>query len=57
MSGSTGEIVKIVKGVGAIVQTGEGLLLLQQLQVAGKRPLSGWDFVNGMRLQVGEILG
>ena len=57
LSGRTGEIVKIVKGVGAIVQTGEGLLLLQQLQVAGKRPLSGWDFVNGMRLQVGEILG
>lgn len=57
LSGNIGEIVKIAKGVGAIVQTGEGLLLLKQLQVSGKRPLSGWDFVNGMRLQVGEILG
>ena len=40
--------------MGAIVQTGEGLLLLQEIQSAGKRPQSGWDFVNGSRLAVGE---
>lgn len=50
-----GEIVQIVKGIGAIIQTGAGLLLLREVQPAGKRPQSGWDFVNGNRLTVGEV--
>jgi methionyl-tRNA formyltransferase len=54
LSTNPGEIVSIVKGVGAIAQTGNGLLLLREVQLAGKRPQSGWDFVNGMRLTVGE---
>ena len=54
MSGQPREIVGIVKKLGAIVQTGEGLLLLQEVQLSGKRPQSGWDFVNGARLTVGE---
>ncbi|MBW4622638.1 MAG: methionyl-tRNA formyltransferase [Cyanosarcina radialis HA8281-LM2] len=49
-----GEAIAIVKNIGPIVQTGEGLLLLQEVQLAGKRPQSGWDFANGMRLTVGE---
>ncbi|MEO0686700.1 MAG: methionyl-tRNA formyltransferase, partial [Cyanobacteria bacterium J06649_11] len=57
LSGKPGEVVSIVKGVGAIVETGNGLLLLQEVQLAGKRPQSGWDFVNGSRLNVGEELG
>jgi len=57
LSGSPGEIVGITKGIGAIIQTGEGLLLLREAQMAGKRSQSGWDFVNGMRLKVGEVLG
>ncbi|UKO99179.1 methionyl-tRNA formyltransferase [Nostoc sp. UHCC 0870] len=56
-SGSPGEIVSIAKGIGAVAQTGEGLLLLREVQLAGKRPQSGWDFVNGTRLTVGEVLG
>lgn len=52
-----GEIIAIVKKFGAIVQTGHGQLLLSQVQRSGKRPQSGWDFVNGMRLIVGEKLG
>jgi methionyl-tRNA formyltransferase len=52
-----GEVVSIAKGIGAIVQTGTGLLLLTEVQLAGKRPQSGWDFVNGTRLTVGEVLG
>lgn len=55
LSGSPGQVVSIIKGIGAIVQTGEGLLLLQEVQSAGKRPQSGWDFVNGSRLAVGQI--
>lgn len=57
LSGKPGEVVSIVKGIGAIVQTGNGLLLLREVQLAGKRPQSGWDFVNGTRLTVGEELG
>lgn len=51
-----GEVVAIVKGIGPIVQTDAGLLLLRKVQVAGKRPQSGLEFANGMRLAVGEIL-
>ncbi|WP_071187811.1 methionyl-tRNA formyltransferase [Trichormus sp. NMC-1] len=57
ISGVPGQVVNIVKGIGAIVQTGEGLLLLREVQLTGKRPQSGWDFVNGTRLTVGEMIG
>ncbi|MBD1216770.1 MAG: methionyl-tRNA formyltransferase [Aphanizomenon flos-aquae Clear-A1] len=57
ISGRPGEVVNITKGLGAIVQTGVGLLLLQEVQLMGKRPQSGWDFVNGTRLTVGEVIG
>ncbi|MBC6419580.1 MAG: methionyl-tRNA formyltransferase [Prochloron sp. SP5CPC1] len=56
LGGSPGEIVSIIKNIGPILQTGEGLLLLREVQLAGKRPQSGWDFVNGMHLKVGEII-
>jgi methionyl-tRNA formyltransferase len=52
-----GTIVKIVKGLGPIVLTGAGCLLLSEVQLAGKRPQSGTDLVNGMRLTVGEVFG
>jgi len=51
-----GTVVELLKNQGAIVQTGEGRLLLKEVQMAGKRSQSGWDFVNGTRLQVGEML-
>jgi methionyl-tRNA formyltransferase len=52
----SGQIVHLAKPHGPVVQTGEGLILLQFVQLSGKRPQSGWDFVNGLRVQVGEIL-
>jgi methionyl-tRNA formyltransferase len=57
LSGVPGEVVSIVKNLGPIVQTKEGLLLLREVQLAGKPPRSGWDFVNGTRLATGEVLG
>ncbi|MBF2001089.1 MAG: methionyl-tRNA formyltransferase [Synechococcales cyanobacterium M58_A2018_015] len=51
-----GTIVGLLKNQGAVVQTGAGLLLLREVQLAGKRAQSGWDFANGMRLQIGERL-
>jgi methionyl-tRNA formyltransferase len=52
-----GTIVKILKGWGPIVQTGVGCLLLHEVQLAGKRPQSGTDLINGHRLVVGEVFG
>jgi methionyl-tRNA formyltransferase len=57
VSGGPSEVVKVVKGLGPLVQTGDGLLLLRQVQLPGKKAVSGWDFANGTRLTVGEILG
>lgn len=52
-----GTVAAILKNEGPVVQTAQGGLLLRQVQLAGKRSQSGWDFANGMRLEVGEKLG
>ncbi|NEP04207.1 MULTISPECIES: methionyl-tRNA formyltransferase [Okeania] len=57
VSGSLGEVVKVIKGLGPVVQTGAGWLLLCQVQLSGKKAVSGWDFANGTRLAMGEIIG
>ncbi|HEY9823926.1 MAG TPA: methionyl-tRNA formyltransferase [Stenomitos sp.] len=54
MSSPPGTVVHVVKSQGPVIQTGEGLLLLRTVQPAGKRPQSGWDFANGVRLQPGD---
>jgi methionyl-tRNA formyltransferase len=54
--GKIGEIVGIIKNFGALIQTGDGILLLDQVQLAGKKAQSGSDFVNGMRVNTGEFL-
>lgn len=55
-TGTPGEVVEIVKNWGAVIQTGAGALLLKEVQLAGKRAQSGWDFANGMRITIGEKL-
>ena len=50
------EVIAIVKKWGAVIQTADEYLLLKEVQLSGKKPLSGWDFVNGNHLKVGEIL-
>ena len=57
VSGSVGEVVKVIKGLGPVVQTGAGWLLLWQVQLSGKKAVSGWDFANGSRLATGEMIG
>ena len=52
-----GTVVKIAKGLGPIIQTGSSCLLLREVQLAGKRPQSGADLVNGTRLTTGEVFG
>lgn len=51
-----GTVVQIVKGLGPIIQAGDGFLLLREVKPAGKKAQSGWDFANGARLSVGERL-
>ncbi|MDJ0661167.1 MAG: methionyl-tRNA formyltransferase [Crocosphaera sp.] len=55
--GKPGEVINLIKNFGPVIQTGDGLLLLSEIQKSGKRPQSGWDLVNGTHLKVGEILG
>ena len=53
---SSGTIVTVIKNRGAIVQTGDGYLFLREVQLAGKKVQSGWDFANGSRVSIGEQL-
>ncbi|GAB4476216.1 MAG: methionyl-tRNA formyltransferase [Elainellaceae cyanobacterium] len=51
-----GTLVGILKNQGALVNTSDGLLLLTTVQPSGKRPQSGWDWANGARLAIGDLL-
>ncbi|MFZ4555439.1 MAG: methionyl-tRNA formyltransferase [Pseudanabaena sp.] len=53
---NVGQVIEIRKGKGFVVQTGTGLLLIKEVQPAGKKLQSGWDFVNGARIAIGESL-
>ena len=52
-----GTVAAIAKGIGPIIQTGKGWLLLRTVKPSGKKAQSGWDFANGNRIEVGEQLG
>jgi len=56
-AGPPGTVVAIAKGFGPIIRTGGDFLLLQLVQLPGKRPQTGSDFANGARVAIGEILG
>ncbi len=51
---SPGAVIALAKGLGPVIQTGEGQILLLEVQPQGKRPQKGWDFVNGHRVIVGD---
>ncbi|MEM8612383.1 MAG: methionyl-tRNA formyltransferase, partial [Cyanobacteria bacterium P01_H01_bin.105] len=52
-----GKIAAVWKNHGPVIGTGNGYLLLLQLQPSGKKSQSGWAFANGSRIEVGEQLG
>lgn len=56
VSGSAGEVLGFGE-LGILVQTGQGVLELVEVQPEGKRPMKGMDFARGYRLQAGEKLG
>jgi len=50
----TGKVVRVNSEIAVV--TGSGLLILEELQLAGKRPLSAEEFVHGQRKFVGSLL-
>ncbi|MEM8851011.1 MAG: methionyl-tRNA formyltransferase [Pseudomonadota bacterium] len=55
-TGAVGAPGTVVDAAGLVVSTGEGALDLQEVQPAGKAPISGEDFRNGARLAPGDPL-
>ncbi len=53
--GEAGQVMALDEGLA--VATGEGALLLDEVQLAGKRALSAQDFARGQRDFVGSVLG
>ncbi|ALS27470.1 methionyl-tRNA formyltransferase [Paenibacillus sp. 32O-W] len=51
-----GEVVRVT-GEGIAVQTGNGVLLLTQIQPAGKRAMPAAEWLKGARLAVGTVFG
>jgi methionyl-tRNA formyltransferase len=52
-----GEIVDILKDKGFLVITGEGYLLIKEIQPENKRRMSSGDYLHGHRVEVGMRLG
>ena len=53
--GESGQVMAL--GEGLAVVTGDGALLLREVQLAGKRALSAEEFARGQRDFVGSVLG
>jgi methionyl-tRNA formyltransferase len=52
-----GGVVGLESSKGFIVKCGREFLQIHLVQPEGKRPMSAWDFWQGARLKLGEILG
>jgi len=52
-----GTVSGIMKGFGFVVKTGDGHLLIHNLQLEGKTPVDGDAFLNGFPMKVGQKLG
>ncbi len=55
-SDTPGEIIRVEKDVLA-VQTGDGILKIHELQLAGKKRMDTGAFLSGVHMRQGEILG
>lgn len=52
-----GSVVRVDKRQGVLVQTGNGLLAVQKLQLQSRKALEWKDFLNGVHDFVGSVLG
>jgi methionyl-tRNA formyltransferase len=50
-----GTVLLLIKGQGFVVQTGDGSLLVKQVQPVGKKMMSAQSFINGYHLEVGDV--
>ena len=55
--GKPGVVMGVDGKTGLCVATGNGMLLLDEVQPAGKKRMSGADFVRGYPVKMGEVLG
>lgn len=53
-TGKSGEVVELTDEA-ILVQTGEGILALTELQPAGKKRMSAQDYLKGPKIQVGDL--
>jgi len=56
-SGKPGMVMGVDGKTGLCVATGQGALVLDEVQPAGKKRMSGADFVRGYPVKMGEMLG
>jgi methionyl-tRNA formyltransferase len=54
--GEIGRVVKLSDGSIGVV-TGEGVLVLKEIQLAGRKALKAEDFVRGQPKFIGAVLG
>jgi methionyl-tRNA formyltransferase len=54
---NVGGVLKVIPGKGLVVQTGQGQLLLQEIQLQGSRRLRVEEFIRGHNISVGTRLG
>lgn len=56
-AGAPGTVVEIRRGDGFVVGTGDGGLLVLEVQPEGRRRMSADEYARGARLQIGEVFG
>ena len=56
-AGAPGTVVEVRRGQGFVVGTGDGGLLVLEVQPEGRRRMSADEYARGARLQIGELLG
>ncbi|MFA5089644.1 MAG: methionyl-tRNA formyltransferase [Candidatus Omnitrophota bacterium] len=54
--GISGRIIRVSKD-GIAVAAGEGFLVIEELQVEGKRRMPAYEFISGHKINVNEVLG
>lgn len=52
-----GIVVEVRRGDGFVVATGDGWLLIREVQPEGRRRMTGDEYTRGTRMEVGERLG
>lgn len=57
VSGVPGEVISLIPQQGFVVKTGQGGLLVLEVQKPGKKRISAGDFLKGSTLQEGDRLG